>query len=80
MTALAYREIAGATWYDDNKLRKGGAVVMDTDPEFKERMARFLPGKTYSAESRVTIPLKRTWTGKQFTFPYRFIVPQGCLH
>ncbi|MBR2120459.1 MAG: glycosyltransferase family 39 protein [Afipia sp.] len=80
VTALAYREIAGATWYDDNKLRKGGAVVMDTDPEFKERMARFLPGKTYSAESRVTIPLKRTWTGKQFTFPYRFIVPQGCLH
>lgn len=78
VTTLAYREIAGATWYDDDKLRKGGAVVMDTDPEFKERMAKFLPGKAYSAESSVTILLKRTWTGKQFTFPYHFIAPQGC--
>lgn len=78
VTALAYREIAGAAWYDDDKLRKGGAVVIDTDPEFKERMAKFLPGKTYSAESSVTIPLRRTWTGKQFIFPYRFIAPQGC--
>jgi len=78
VTALAYREIAGATWYDDDKLRKGGAVVMDTDPEFRERMAKFLPGKTYSDESSVTLPLRRTWTGKQFTFRYRFIPPQGC--
>lgn len=78
VTTLAYREIAGATWYDDDKFRKGGAVVMDTAPEFKERMAKFLPGKAYSAESSVTILLKRTWTGKQFTFPYHFIAPQGC--
>ncbi|MES2600175.1 MAG: glycosyltransferase family 39 protein [Pseudomonadota bacterium] len=78
VTALAYREIAGATWYDDNKLRAGGAVVMDTDPEFRERMAKFLPGKTYSNESSVTLPLRRTWTRKQFTFRYRFIAPQGC--
>lgn len=78
VTSLAYREIAGATWYNDDKLRRGGAVVMDTDPEFKERMERFLPGKAYSAESKVSVPLKRTWTGKQFVFPYRFIPPQGC--
>lgn len=78
VTTLAYREIAGATWYDDDKLRKGGAVVMDTDPEFKERMLKFLPGKIYSAESSITIPLRRTWTGKQRTFPYHFIAPQDC--
>ncbi|MBV5271261.1 MAG: hypothetical protein JZU55_16850, partial [Afipia sp.] len=62
----------------DNKLRTGGAVVMDTDPEFKERMLKYLPGKVYSAESKITVPLRRTWTGKQFTFPYRFIAPQNC--
>lgn len=78
VTALAYREIAGATWYNDDKLRKGGAVVMDTDPEFKERMAKFLPGKAYSAEREIILPLRRTRTGKQFTFPYHFIAPQGC--
>jgi hypothetical protein len=78
VTALAYREIAGATWYDDGKLLAKGAVVIDTDPEFKERMQKFLPGKTYSAESSVTVPLKRTWTGKQSTFRYRFIAPQDC--
>lgn len=78
VTTLAYREIAGAIWYDDRKLRAGGAVVIDTDPEFKERMLKFLPGKIYSAESSVTLPLKRTWTGKQFTFRYHFIAPQGC--
>lgn len=78
VTTLAYREIAGAAWYDDNKLRAKGAVVMDTDPEFKERMLKFLPGKTYSDESSVTIPLRRTLTGKQFTFRYHFIPPQGC--
>ena len=78
VTVLAYREIASAIWYDDNKLRTGGAVVMDTDPEFKERMLKYLPGKVYSAESKITVPLRRTWTGKQFTFPYRFIAPQNC--
>ncbi|MGL5167347.1 MAG: glycosyltransferase family 39 protein [Afipia sp.] len=78
VTVLAYREIAGATWYNDDKLRAGGAVVMDTDPEFKERMVKYLPGKVYSDEHKVTVPLRRTWTGKQFTFPYRFIPPQGC--
>lgn len=78
VTVLAYREIGGATWYDDDKLRAGGAVVMDTDPEFKERMAKFLPGKAYTDERKITVPLKRTWTGKQFTFPYRFIAPQDC--
>lgn len=78
VTVLAFREIAGAIWYDDNKLRAGGAVVMDTDFEFKERMVKFMPGKIYSGESKITVPLRRTWTGKQFTFPYRFIAPQGC--
>lgn len=78
ITTLAYREIAAATWYDDSKLRAGGAVVIDADPEFKERMLKFLPGKTYSTESNVTVPLRRTWTGKQRTFSYRFIAPQDC--
>lgn len=78
VTVLAYREIAGATWYNDDKLRAGGAVVMDTDPEFRERMAKYLPGKVYSAERKITVPLRRTWTGKQFAFPYHFIPPQGC--
>lgn len=80
VTVLAYREIASAAWYDDNKLRTGGAVVMDTDPEFKERMLKYLPGKFYSAERKITVPLRRTWTGKQFTFSYRFIAPQNCQH
>lgn len=78
VTVLAFREIAGATWYDDNKLRTGGAIVMDSGFEFKERMVKYLPGKIYSAENIVSVPLRRTWTGKQFTFPYRFIAPQGC--
>lgn len=78
VTVLASREIAGATWYDDNKVRTGGAVVMDGGFEFNERMVKFLPGKVYSDESKITVPLRRTWTGKQFTFPYRFIAPQGC--
>jgi hypothetical protein len=78
ITTLAYREIGTATWYDDSKVRAKGAIVMDADPEFKERMLKFLPGKTYSAESSVTIPLRRTWTGKQFTFRYHFIAPHGC--
>lgn len=78
VTVLAYREISGATWYDDNKLRAGGAVVMDTDPEFRERMAKFLPGKIYTDEQTIAVPLRRTWTRKQFTFPYRFIAPQDC--
>lgn len=78
VTVLAYREIAGATWYNDDKLRAGGAVVIDTDPEFKERMAKYLPGKVYSDEHKITVPLRRTWSGKQFTFRYRFIAPQGC--
>lgn len=79
ITALAYREISAATWYDDAKLRARGAIVIDTAPEFEERMAKFLPGKNYSAESTTTLPLRRTWTGKQATFPYHFIAPQGCL-
>lgn len=78
VTALAYREIAEATWYDDDKLRAGGAVIMDTDPEFKERMAKYLPGKIYSAERKISVPLRRTRTGKEFVFHYRFIAPQGC--
>jgi 4-amino-4-deoxy-L-arabinose transferase-like glycosyltransferase len=78
VTTLAYREIAAATWYDDGKLRAGGAVVMDTDPEFRERMVKFLPGKVYSAESKITVPLRRTWTRKQISFPYHFIAPLGC--
>jgi len=78
VTVLAFLEIAGATWYDDNKLRAGGAVVMDTDFEFKERMVKFLPDKIYSGENKITVPLRRTWAGKQFTFPYHFIAPQGC--
>lgn len=78
ITALAYREIGAATWYDDAKLRARGAIVIDTDPEFKERMAKFLPGKSYSAESILSLPLRRTSTGKQIAFPYHFIAPEGC--
>jgi 4-amino-4-deoxy-L-arabinose transferase-like glycosyltransferase len=78
VTALAYREIATASWFDAGKFRAGGAIVIDTDPEFRERMAKFLPGIAASDEKRITLPLRRTTKAKTFSYPYRFVPPQGC--
>jgi 4-amino-4-deoxy-L-arabinose transferase-like glycosyltransferase len=78
VTTLDYRAVAGASWFDADKLRTNGAVVIDTDPEFRERMARFLPGIVASDEKRITLPLRRSYRTKTFTTPYHFVAPQGC--
>ncbi|MDR3465855.1 MAG: glycosyltransferase family 39 protein [Xanthobacteraceae bacterium] len=76
--ALFYRDIAGAPWFDRDRLSAGGAVVIDTGPDYERRMARFLPGVPLAPEAEVTLPLLRTHKPKTFTYHYHFVAPQGC--
>ena len=76
--ALFYRDIAGAPWFDRDRLSAGGAVVIDTGPDYEKRMTRFLPGVPLAPEAEVTLPLLRTRKPKTFTYHYHFVAPQGC--
>lgn len=78
ITALSYRDIAGAPWFDPGALQARGAIVVDTGPGIGERMARFLPGVATSDEKSIALPLRRTHKTKTFTYLYRFVAPQGC--
>ncbi|WP_315831416.1 glycosyltransferase family 39 protein [Bradyrhizobium prioriisuperbiae] len=79
VTALNYRDIAGAPWFDASALRARGAIVIDTVPEIVERMARVLPDAAgMSDQKSLTLPLRRTYKAKSYTYLYRFVPPQGC--
>lgn len=79
VTALSYRDIAGAPWFDASALRAHGAIVIDTVPELVERMAQVLPDvAAMSDQKSLTLPLRRTHKAKTYTYLYRFVPPQGC--
>lgn len=78
VTALEYRAIAGAPWYDPADLLARGAVVIDDGPEADGRAAAFLPGLVTTAGKQVTLPLRRTHKPKTITYTYRFAAPQHC--
>jgi len=75
---LFYRDIAGAPWFDHDRMVAGGAVVIDTGPDYQTRLARYLPGTPATPEAQVTLPLQRTRKPKTFTYHYHFVAPQGC--
>ena len=76
---LFYRDIAGAPWFDRDRLLAGGGVVIDDGPdEYKARMARFLPGIPTAPERQLTLPLRWTQRAKTVTYLYHFVAPQGC--
>jgi len=77
--ALFYRDIAGAPWFDRDRMIAGGIVVIDdSGPEYVRRMGKYLPGEPLTAEAQVTLPLLRTRKPKTFTYHYHFVAPQGC--
>ncbi len=78
ITALSYRDITRAPWFDPGALQARGAIVIDTIPGIGERMARFLPGVATSDEKTISLPLRRTHKAKTFNYLYRFVAPQGC--
>lgn len=78
VTALFYRDIAGAAWFDRAKLLAGGAIVMDRSPEYQSHLQNYLFGLPPTPERSVTVPLRRTFKPKTFTYVYHFIPPQDC--
>lgn len=76
--ALFYRDIAGAPWFDRDRMIAGGLVVIDSGPEYEQRMAKYLPGVPATPEAEVTLPLLRTVKPRSFTYHYHFVPPQGC--
>ena len=79
---LDYTALTGAPWFDKTKMRQQGAIIIDagsTDDEtFRSRMAGYVPGFTASAGKKLTLPLRRTATGRTFTLSYWFVAPEGC--
>lgn len=80
VTALFYRDIAGAAWFDRDKLNAGGAVVMDGSAEYQSHLQNYLFGLPPTPERSVTLPLRRTLKPKTFTYVYHFIPPADCSH
>lgn len=76
--ALFYRDIAGAPWFDHDRMIAGGIVVIDTGSEYQRRLNKYLPGVPTTPEAEVTLPLQRTRKPKTFTYHYHFVAPQGC--
>ncbi|MEW6643545.1 MAG: glycosyltransferase family 39 protein [Pseudomonadota bacterium] len=78
VTALDYRAISGAPWFDPAVLHARGAVVIDDGPMTAGLIATFLPGLVTTEVKQVTLPLLRTHKAKTITYPYRFAPPQDC--
>lgn len=82
--ALAYQELRTAPWFDSNKFRAEGAIVIDYVPNFSKRMASQLAGlidpapNSPSEEKKISVPLRRSHTGKEFSYSYRFVAPENC--
>ena len=76
--ALFYRDIAGAPWFDRDRMTAGGIVVMDSGVDYERRVEKYLPGVPLTPEATVTLPLLRTHKPKTFTYHYHFVAPQGC--
>lgn len=82
--ALAYQEVRTAPWFDSKKFRAEGAIVIDYVPGFSNRMASHLSDlialgpNSPSEEKKVSVPLRRSHTGKEFSYSYRFIAPESC--
>jgi 4-amino-4-deoxy-L-arabinose transferase-like glycosyltransferase len=78
ITGLFYRDIAGAAWFDRAKLLAGGGIVMDGTAEYQSHLQNYLFGLPPTPERSVTVPLRRTFKSKNFTYVYHFIPPQDC--
>lgn len=78
ITGLFYRDIAGAAWFDRAKLNAGGAVIMDRSPDYESNLQTYVFGLPPTPERSVTLPLRRTFKSKTFTYFYHFVPPQDC--
>jgi 4-amino-4-deoxy-L-arabinose transferase-like glycosyltransferase len=78
VTTIAIGDLAGAAWFDADRWRREGAVVIDTPEEARDWMAAYRPNPSSTKEYSVTLPLLRTHSSKQFTYSYHFIAPQAC--
>lgn len=77
-TALSSEDVAGAPWFDPERLHQRGAVVLDYAPIVEGEVRRVFPEVTLGPEHVLTLPLLRTFTGQTITYYYRFIAPRGC--
>ena len=79
VTPLALEDIRGALWFDPDKLRRKGAVFVDTKRSNTSWVAVYEPNFVLSDDRSVSLPLLRTHKpGAQFTYSYTFLAPQGC--
>lgn len=74
VTALEYRTIANAPWFDPADLRARGAVLLDDTAEAEA----YLPGLATTPARQITLPLRRTHAPRHITYTYRFAPPQAC--
>lgn len=76
---LFYNDIGGAPWYDLDRLRAGGAILIDAGPDLQKHIDKFLgPGLKAGELHTLTVPLQRTGTNKTMTYFFHFIAPADC--
>jgi hypothetical protein len=76
--AMAINFIPKANWLDAAKLAANGAVLVYTLPQAPGDFAAAFPDLTMSKETRISVPVLRTRTGKTKEYFYRFVAPQHC--
>jgi hypothetical protein len=65
-----------AQWIDHARLRRLGAVVVEYRDETHPRFAAEFPQMT--APTILSLPYRRTGSGAQRSYVYRFVPPEGC--
>jgi 4-amino-4-deoxy-L-arabinose transferase-like glycosyltransferase len=78
VTTIAVGDLAGAAWFDADRWRREGAVIIDTPDEARNWMATYRPNPSSTEEYSLTLPLLRTHSSNRFTYRYHFIAPQAC--
>jgi hypothetical protein len=78
VTTISWGDLSGAIWFDPERLRRYGAVVIDTPVEARAWMSSYRRADQATEEYSVTLPLRRTYKAKSFTYSYHFLVPRDC--
>lgn len=78
MIGLRLTDTRRAHWYDPVRLQELGAVVVYRQSLPPGQVAEYLPALDSAQTRSLTLPLRRTLSGKSVTYEYAFLPPADC--
>ena len=78
VVALSTVDVLDASWFDAAKLTAQGAVLVHSNKGPPVAFTGLFPGKVFTEETHLALPVLRTHSGKVKDYHYRFVPPQDC--